>query len=47
MNTRYKIADSYREVEQCSDGYRNENPCVPVPIAIGTIPGGTTIKKKY
>jgi len=26
--------DSYREVEQCSDGYRNENPCVPVPIAI-------------
>ena len=39
--------DSYREVEQCSDGYRNENPCVPVPIAIGTLPGGTTIKKKY
>ncbi len=39
--------DSYREVEQCSDGYRNENQCVPVPIAIGTIPGGTTMKKKY
>jgi hypothetical protein len=30
--------DSYREVEQCSDSYRNENPCVPVPITIGTIP---------
>jgi hypothetical protein len=26
--------DSYREVEQWT-----ENPCVPVPIAIGTIPG--------
>ncbi len=31
--------DSNREVEQRSDSYRNENPCVPVPIAIGTIPG--------
>ena len=35
--------DSYREVEQCSDSFpiaigRNENPCVLVPIAIGTIP---------
>jgi len=30
--------DSYREVEQCSDSYRNENPCALVPIAIGTIP---------
>jgi len=31
--------DSYREVEQRSDSYRNENPCVPGSIAIWTIPG--------
>jgi putative endonuclease len=34
--------DSYREVEQWT-----ENPCVPVPIAIGTIPGGDGRKNNH